>query len=270
MPLDPDTVARSSSRVWPLKGAQMRLRGPGAAPGVAPFKLLLQVAGTCEVRQGGRTAVLAAHDLAFIDGAAPFALETDGSFEQVLVTLPRGLVISLYRNIEHRTAVSHADTGPQRLVRDVVLAYAGASGQMDARAHAHATSAVTHLLGAMDPPGMQTPAEHLVLKALALVDAQIDHATADGVARQLGVSRRYLDKLFANTGRSFTAHLWDRRVGLAAEWLRRPDPVRVTEVAHGVGFKDSSHFARMFRARFGVAPRQWMRAHANAAGDFCA
>jgi AraC family transcriptional regulator, positive regulator of tynA and feaB len=255
---DVNTVARSSPRVWPVQGASLQIEGSGAAPDQAPFKLMLQVAGACQVRQGGRTAVLAAHQLAFIDGAEPFVLETDGPFEQVLVSLPRGLVTSLYRNIEHRTAVGLADTGAQVLVRDVVLAYAGAARQMDARAHAHATSAIAHLLGAMDPVGMQTPAEHLVVKALALVDAQIDRATAEDVARQLGVSRRYLDKLLAHTGRSFAAHLWDRRIVLAAEWLRRPGQVRVTEVAHGVGFKDSSHFARMFRARYGVAPRHWM------------
>jgi AraC-like DNA-binding protein len=49
---------------------------------------------------------------------------------------------------------------------------------------------------------------------------------------------------------------------LAAEWLRRPGVVSITEVAHGVGFKDSAHFARMFRARHAQSPRHWMRATA--------
>ena len=54
---------------------------------------------------------------------------------------------------------------------------------------------------------------------------------------------------------------------LAAEWLRRPGPVRVTEVAHGVGFKDSSHFARMFRARYGVSPGRWRLAQEGVRND---
>jgi AraC-like DNA-binding protein len=110
-----------------------------------------------------------------------------------------------------------------------------------------------------DAPAQAEPAEQLYLKALALMDAQIDRVDADGVASQLGVSRRYLDKLFSRSGRSFARHLWDRRLALAAQWLQRPGPVSVTEVAHGVGFKDSSHFTRLFRARYGQSPRSWTR-----------
>lgn len=28
---------------------------------------------------------------------------------------------------------------------------------------------------------------------------------------------------------------------------------------YGVGFKDGSHFARLFRARYGQSPRSWTR-----------
>jgi AraC-like DNA-binding protein len=31
----------------------------------------------------------------------------------------------------------------------------------------------------------------------------------------------------------------------------------ITEIAFGVGFEDMSHFARVFKSRFGVAPSAW-------------
>ncbi len=260
---DVNANARSSPRVWVIKGDQMRIESSEPAQASAPFKLLLQVSGVSALRQGGRKTVLAPEGLAFIDGAAPFALEADGDFEQVVVSLSRGLVTSLYRNIERRTAIAYVDAGAQPLVREVMHAYAAASLQMDARAHVHATVAITHLLGAMNPPGAQTSADRSYLRALALIDTQIDRVDAQDVARQLGVSRRYLDKLFHRTGRSFATHLWDRRIALAAEWLQRPGPISITEVAHGVGFKDSSHFARMFRSRYGQSPRHWMQTNAS-------
>ncbi len=263
LPTDVNRIATSPPRVWSLQGEAMRIDWPGPAHADAPFKLLLQVSGESDLRQGGRRTVLAPDALAFIDGARPFVLQADGRFEQVVVSLPRGLVTSLYRNIERRTATAHPGTGAQRLVRDVVRAYANVAPQMGGKEHAHATSAITHLLGAMDPPDAPVRTEQLYLKALALMDAQIERADAHDVARQLGVSRRYLDKLFARTGRSFTKHLWDRRLAVAAQWLSRPGPVSVTEVAHGVGFKDSSHFARMFRARYGRSPRDWPPAAAG-------
>lgn len=260
---DVNAIANSPPRVWPLQGDGLRIDWPGPVHADVPFKLLLQVSGTAELRQQGRRAELAPDGLALIDGAAPFVLQSDGRFEQVLVSLPRGLVVSLYRNIERQTAVAYPGSGAQRLVREVVQSYAGVSPSMGDREHAHATLAIAHLLGALAPPQPPAPAERQYLQALALMDAQIDRADAQDVARQMGVSRRYLDKLFARTGRSFAGHLWERRLALAAQWLRRPEAASVTEVAHGVGFKDSSHFARMFRARYGQSPRQWAQAGAD-------
>lgn len=256
-PDDVNAIANSPPRVWPLQGDGLRIDWPGPAHANVPFKLLLQVSGTAALRQGGRHTELAPDGLAFIDGAAPFVLQADGRFEQVLVSLPRSLVASLYRNIERQTAIAYRGTAAQRLVREVVQSYAGVSESMGGREHAHATLAIAHLLGTLEPPQSPAPAERQYLQALALMDAQIDRADAQDVARQMGVSRRYLDKLFARTGRSFSGHLWDRRLALAAQWLRRPNAASVTEVAHGVGFKDSSHFARMFRTRYGQSPRQW-------------
>lgn len=261
---DVSAIATSPPRVWSLRGERVQIDWVDPARANLPFKLLLQVSGTAELRQGGRRTVLTPDGMALIDGAAPFVLQADGRFEQVLVSLPHGLVTSLHRNIERQTAIAFPGTGAQRLLREVVASYARVSHCMGSKEHAHATLAVSHLLGALESRGEPARAARQYHQALAIMDSQIDRADAQDVARQMGVSRRYLDKLFARTGRSFTTHLWDRRLALAALWLQRPGASSVTEVAHGVGFKDSSHFARMFRARYGQSPRQWARADHDA------
>lgn len=81
----------------------------------------------------------------------------------------------------------------------------------------------------------------------------------DLLAREAGISKRHLHGLFAAAGSTFGAELMELRLQRAAHLLcetaGRAYPVG--DIAFGVGFSDSSHFARRFRLRFGCSPSQW-------------
>jgi AraC-like DNA-binding protein len=81
------------------------------------------------------------------------------------------------------------------------------------------------------------------------------------VARRLGVSQRLLQKVFAERGRTVTARIWEERVERAARLLATPETAdrSVTDIAFACGFKDSSHFGRVFAARKGTAPARWRK-----------
>jgi AraC-like DNA-binding protein len=78
----------------------------------------------------------------------------------------------------------------------------------------------------------------------------------DSIARDLGLSRRYVQQLVEETGKSFTEHLVDRRLERAFAMLRdrRYQHLAIIDVALAAGFGDVSHFNRMFRRRFGETP----------------
>jgi AraC-like DNA-binding protein len=78
----------------------------------------------------------------------------------------------------------------------------------------------------------------------------------DGVARTLGLSRRYVRQLLEETGKSFTGHLVERRLKRAFAMLtdRRCLHLAIIDIAFAAGFGDVSHFNRMFRRRFGDTP----------------
>jgi len=80
-----------------------------------------------------------------------------------------------------------------------------------------------------------------------------DDIDVDDIARAAGTSRFHLSRVFkAATGKSPYQYLLHVRLDDAARSLRRGR--RVTDAALSAGFADLSRFARMFRARFGVAP----------------
>jgi AraC family transcriptional regulator, positive regulator of tynA and feaB len=80
----------------------------------------------------------------------------------------------------------------------------------------------------------------------------------DEVAAEVGISRRYLQKLFAMRNSTFTHFLNSVRLDHAERLLRRRavlDTIQpISTIAYTSGFGDYANFARQFRNRFGHAP----------------
>jgi AraC family transcriptional activator of tynA and feaB len=89
-----------------------------------------------------------------------------------------------------------------------------------------------------------------------------DEALAvDQVAAAHHISVRHLYDVWAGAGHDETPARWimSRRLLRARQQLALSDPSRssVAMIARRCGFADSSHFARRFRASFGVSPTEW-------------
>ncbi|MEY9750188.1 AraC-like DNA-binding protein [Bradyrhizobium japonicum] len=83
--------------------------------------------------------------------------------------------------------------------------------------------------------------------------------TVAAVAGAVGISERYVHKLFERSGTTFSDYLIDRRLVGAAADLRDPASGgrAIGAIAFDWGFSDLSHFARRFKQRFGCRPRDW-------------
>lgn len=81
--------------------------------------------------------------------------------------------------------------------------------------------------------------------------------SVEEVAHRQGISPRYLQRLMALSGSSFTGHVNELRLQLAFKLLTeaRVSAQLISDIALEVGFSDVSHFNRLFRARFGDSPR---------------
>lgn len=78
------------------------------------------------------------------------------------------------------------------------------------------------------------------------------------VADELGVSARYIQRVFADAGTTPARFLLARRLDAAAARLRSDNKSgRITDVAFECGFSDLSYFSRTFRRRFGVSARMY-------------
>jgi AraC-like DNA-binding protein len=110
------------------------------------------------------------------------------------------------------------------------------------------------------PDGAGSRAGALRCKATRLIDHRLldpEFRTA-AISEELGVSARYLQRVFAEAGTTPARFLLARRLDAAAARLRHADePCRITDVALECGFNDLSYFSRAFRLRFGIPARAY-------------
>ncbi|MBB5984654.1 helix-turn-helix domain-containing protein [Sphingobium lignivorans] len=96
---------------------------------------------------------------------------------------------------------------------------------------------------------------------------ETDHAdpelSPDRIAGDLGISRRYLQALLAGSGTSFVRELNATRLDRASNLLADPRAggLSLGDIAFRCGFLDPGYFARLFRKRFGMTPKDWRERH---------
>lgn len=104
-------------------------------------------------------------------------------------------------------------------------------------------------------------AAHVRVAAVAreLRETFYDEWSLDRGAARAGLSRRRFTDLFrSTTGRSFSDELNALRLDHAARLLRGGEH-SILGVMFSCGFRDLSHFYRLFRERHGAPPKRWLQ-----------
>lgn len=109
-------------------------------------------------------------------------------------------------------------------------------------------------------------------RSAILLQAAMDHAEAtldqaslgtDSLAAHVNVSRRTLEKLFAERGTTAARWILQRRLERARLDLASAAHARnsIETIAQRWGFVDRTHFSRVFKSHFGESPAAFRRGH---------
>ena len=97
-----------------------------------------------------------------------------------------------------------------------------------------------------------------LLTAMEYIAAHYTDAglTVEGVAHAQGVSARYVQRLFENSGLTFNERVTELRLLRARSLLARAmeAATSISDIALKAGFSDISYFNRIFKRRFGAPP----------------
>lgn len=225
----------------------------------------LQLEGQSTLAHNDQFISLAEGDIVLYDNARPATWISEGRRGRWFsFALPRQSLIS-YLGVEPEGGL-YADGAklPARLLRHL------ARDAMDERESTLASGeqyiqlAIYDLLGALFaenfPPSVSAHSDKLFRRACNIIKE--GHGNPDlgpsEVAAKVGISLRYLHKLFTERGSTCSGLIYSLRLDHAARLLRRRDSLRssqpLSEIAYACGFRDYTHFARKFRYRFGHPP----------------
>jgi AraC-like DNA-binding protein len=85
-----------------------------------------------------------------------------------------------------------------------------------------------------------------------------------GLAQDLGLNIRSVQRLFHQAGTSPKAYILARRLEESAELLRGAagtGRVNITQLAFSLGFNDPGYFSRVFHEEYGITPTEFLRRH---------
>ncbi|WP_172401115.1 helix-turn-helix domain-containing protein [Alcaligenes faecalis] len=226
------------------------------------FMLWLMLDGHIQLSQDGRYVSLGTGDLVLQDQSRPFDLELGPLTHAAMVMIPRPLLatrLPSVGNLAARRIAANSRLGPMAgaLVKQLLGMGRSAEDGMDQRV----TASVLDIFSAVFES--ETSALSLAnrqerrleqIKAYIRVHLHEDALDVEQIARASSMATRTLYRLFAQEATTPMQWLWEQRLIRSYRLLEEGKHKRVTEVAMACGFKDLSHFSRLFQARFGQAP----------------
>lgn len=229
------------------------------------YFLIYQQAGSSVLAQQGQQALLRAGDSALIDSRYASEFTYFSGMRHVSVHLP---CEALERRLQgRRPRLAQTWSGSSALggvLGHCVSQIAARHEQFGARDGGAMADALLALLAPLaDDVEQPSGRARDMARVTAYLDARLDEdLDPQSIARACAVSVRSLYRLFEECGQTLGAHIRQQRLERCAQALRAPAQRHetVTQIALNWGFKDSAHFSRTFKARFGVAPREWRAA----------
>ena len=227
----------------------------------------LQLEGLGRTVQRNHEQTCVTGDLAIADTTEPFEIANCHNFKLYCFAVPRQL---LPKRLLDRPQLNLSRTEAGRALSKTLAGYA------EICLADHQRSKTTAMIGphVIDliayAPDVLTDLSAERVHIPVLLSMMIDHIDrhsddpelgAAALAAKFRCSERYVHRLFSTTDRPVNEHVNDRRIAACARRLLDPGSARrtISEIAFAAGFRDISHFNRLFKRSHGLAPRAFRR-----------
>jgi AraC-like DNA-binding protein len=226
------------------------------------FAIGIQVAGNGFGSQDGRDSVFQPGDLVLYDMIRPFRMTFRNNFVRTTVLFPRSALLSrvgpaeqfVGRSIDGTTGVG-AILSP--MLQNLSSSIAGISTVTRERVAENLLDLIASALLSSYEPAPLSAGMTLTRIKLWIETHLGEKLSAENIASQFRLSARHVNRLFEREGTSSMHHVWQRRLTRCHQDLTDPAMRHrsISDIAFAAGFNDLSHFSRVYRARYGCAPR---------------
>ncbi len=242
---------------------------PVLPPDADSLLLVIQRRGASAVQQHGRSARLAAGDMALYCATDDCRMEVQAGSVRLLLVLPAAALHSACPHPGRHTALPLMHSQPMvALLAAMADSLFQAPRELPAPAAAQAAQALIATLAAcLLATEEQARADrsrmsryHLQrIRQYVLANLGDTTLSVAQVGAALGLSAAHIHRLFADETQTFTAWVWESRLRACQQALRQQSMARmsISDIAFQHGFAHATHFSRAFRGRFGVTASSW-------------
>lgn len=229
------------------------------------YYAVFQLMGCSTVAQNGHVTELAVGDVALVDSTRPVTYYSEnGPGRWLSLHLPRQSLLS-HLGLEpegglHRSGDTAASRLLFRLVRDAADDHGSTTGSAEPYMQFAIYDLVGALFGASEFPAISAHSDRLFTRVCDIIRRHFTDPDIGPheIASEAGISLRYLQKLFTRRGSTCGNFIQTLRLDNASRLIQRRASMKTSQplsaIAYASGFRDYTHFARMFRNRFGSPP----------------
>jgi AraC-like DNA-binding protein len=281
----PGESAGSRLHAWSLGRLDM-LDGRFAHMSLAPLAdrsdswLYLKVVmnGMLHIEQGGQARRVGPGEIVLVESSQTYRQSFGEQTDMIALRFPSHALSE--RGLRHKLRglitpdMSAADT---RAIGELVTSIAAQRGETSAALRYRQGDQLLELIDLLvDDPAALTRArsgDATLFRAKRFIAQNLRNPelTLPLIAAAVYVSDAHLSRLFRGEGQSVMRYVWESRLALAADMLRRAGlgerdgrsnrgRLQIGDIAHRCGFSTPAHFSRAFRDRYGVSPREALSA----------
>lgn len=232
------------------------------------FYLCYHAAGRARYRERHAENVLDPGDMILLDNCEPYTAEYEGPVTSIVLHVPHEILRDRFRLPErvlgHKLSGSHGLTRIAGEFFESCLKQANAvtPGQRPAIANMALSlfsSVLAEEVGERSEAGTHQAIHLARIKQYLRANLGEPNLDLARVAAAMGVSVRYISRLFQLDGLSFGRYLLQQRIERCRLALTNPAlrSLRVSEIALDSGFNNLAHFSRVFREALQCSPSEY-------------
>jgi AraC-like DNA-binding protein len=233
----------------------------------AALVMLLVESGVIDMEQDGTRLRLTEGALLLFDASIEYAQTAHRDTRALALRIPRAALEKRGAAVHSREMFMPEVTSPDVAVLRSFIASTAAYGQ-HCSPHGkkltaeHLTDLMEIVADDLNAPRRMRSSDAMLREIKRYIQRHVgdENMSVETVASAMGVSRRYLTKLFERDGSSMTRYLLHQRLARAKKILATGgEAIRISEVAWQCGFVSAAHFSNAFKNRYGVSPGELRR-----------
>lgn len=234
--------------------------------------VLALLEGTAQVLDTDKNITLRSGDIVMLDPDQSWRLVLQSRCQIMLIKLESSrFLLRLVRHGRHQSNRISTQQGIGTICLDLLQSLSDQLTELDKNALLALETTLAELLItclSQQQPQSNDDATEVQLAHLRRVcrtiDSHLDEPdlNIEQIAEQEGLSARYLQKLFKNSGTTFSEYLKSRRIQHCCMDLANPALAQfsITQLCYRWGFNDAANFSRTFSRLMGMSPKSYRAA----------